>query len=77
MSSKMILRIAVDRALCQGHNRCKRIAPELFELDEYGIASVVGDGLVPDHLHEQARLAESNCPEFAVSVTEESAGGSQ
>jgi len=71
MASKTVLRIAVDRELCQGHNRCKKLAPELVELDDYGLARVAGDGIVPAGMEEQARLAQANCPEFAVSVTEE------
>jgi cytochrome P450 len=34
MSGK--LKIHVDQDKCQGHARCKSLAPELFELDEYG-----------------------------------------
>lgn len=75
MAGKTLLRVAVDRELCQGHNRCKKLAPALFELDDYGLAAVVGDGIVPAGMEEQARLAQANCPEFAVSVTEEQAGG--
>ena len=40
------LRIHVDQDKCQGHARCKSLAPELFELDEYGNAHEVGDGTV-------------------------------
>ena len=41
------LKVRVDRDKCQGHNRCKALAPELFELDEYGNAREKGDGTVP------------------------------
>jgi ferredoxin len=64
------LKVRVDREKCQGHNRCKALAPELFELDEYGNAREKGDGSVPPGLEEKAYLAKSNCPEFAVEVTE-------
>ena len=69
-----VLRISVDRERCQGHNRCKKLAPELIELDDYGTAAVAGDGVVPQGLEEKARLAEANCPEFAIHLVEESAG---
>ncbi|MGE3268881.1 MAG: ferredoxin [Chloroflexota bacterium] len=62
------LRVHVDRERCQGHTRCYAIAPELFELDDLGNASEVGDGLVPHGLEEKARLAEANCPEEAVCI---------
>ena len=64
------LKLVVDAALCQGHNRCTKIAPELFDLDDYGHASARGDGTVAPALEEKARLAERNCPEFAISIQE-------
>jgi ferredoxin len=45
MSGK--LRIRVDQDKCQGHARCKSLAPELFELDTFGNAHEAGDGTVP------------------------------
>ena len=71
MSQPKSLRVRVDPDKCQGHNRCKAVAPELFELDEYGNAREVGDGKVPAALEEKAYLAKSNCPEFAVEIVEE------
>lgn len=65
------LRVHVDQDKCQGHNRCMVLAPDLFEVDDYGTASAVGDGLVPEGQEPAARLAESNCPEFAITITEE------
>lgn len=70
MSESKSLRVRVDPDKCQGHNRCKAVAPELFELDEYGNAREIGDGTVPQDLEEKAYLAQSNCPEFAVEIIE-------
>jgi ferredoxin len=69
MSAK--LRIRVDQDKCQGHARCKSLASELFTLDEYGNAHEIGDGTVPDGLEDKAWLAQTNCPEMAIDVTEE------
>jgi ferredoxin len=69
MSGK--LKIRVDQDKCQGHARCKSLAPELFELDEFGNAHEVGDGSVPSGLEDKAWLAQTNCPEIAIEVTEE------
>ncbi len=71
MSSQKSLRVRVDPEKCQGHNRCKAVAPELFVLDEYGNAREAGDGSVPAGLEDKAYLAKSNCPEFAVEILEE------
>lgn len=65
------IRVAVDADLCQGHNRCYALAPELFDVDDYGTAVVIGDGTVAPELEDKARLAAANCPEYAISITEE------
>ncbi|HLL26825.1 MAG TPA: ferredoxin [Xanthobacteraceae bacterium] len=65
------LRVHVNPEKCQGHNRCKALSPELFELDEYGNAKEIGDGVVPAGLEEKAWLAQANCPEFAIEIIEE------
>lgn len=69
MSGK--LKVRVDQDKCQGHARCKALAPELFDLDEYGNAHAHGDGSVPAGLEDKAWLAKSNCPEIAIEVIEE------
>ena len=66
-----ILKIRVDQEKCQGHARCKSLAPELFELDEFGNAHEVGDGIVPKGLEDKAWLAQTNCPEIAIDIIED------
>ena len=65
------MRVHVDQAKCQGHNRCAALAPDLFEIDDYGSAHPVGDGVVPAGRESAARLAVDNCPEFAVHVSDD------
>jgi ferredoxin len=67
--------VQVDRDKCQGHNRCYALAPELFEIDEYGYSSEVDGGVVPEGLEDKARLAVGNCPEYAISFVEGGNGG--
>ena len=69
MSGKLKIHVAQDK--CQGHARCKSLAPELFEFDEFGNAHEIGDGAVPAGLEDKARLAQANCPEIAIDVIEE------
>jgi ferredoxin len=71
MSKSPRLKLRVDQEKCQGHARCKSLAPELFELDEYGNAHEIGDGSVPEGLEDKAWLAKANCPEIAIDVIEE------
>ena len=64
------MRVRGDAAQCQGHNRCYALAPDLFDVDDLGYATAVGDGVVPAGMEEQARLAAANCPELAIEITE-------
>jgi ferredoxin len=60
------VRIRVDPDKCQGHARCYALAPELFDIDDYGQSTAKGDGSVPAGLEDKARLAIANCPEYAI-----------
>ena len=63
-----MMRVRVDGAKCQGHNRCIQTATKLFDVDEYGYSHERNDGVVPPELEEKARLAVKNCPERAISI---------
>lgn len=63
------MKIHVISDKCQGHNRCYAIAPELFDVDDYGYATEIGDGEVPAGQESKAELAAANCPEHAIEVT--------
>jgi ferredoxin len=65
------MKVHVDSDKCQGHNRCYALAPELFDVDDFGMSMVIGDGTVPAGLEDKARLAVANCPEYAVTITED------
>lgn len=68
MSSESTFKVWVDPDKCQGHNRCYSLAPELFDVDELGMASAKGDGIVPADLLDKAQKAVANCPEYAVTL---------
>jgi ferredoxin len=65
----MMVKVSVDADLCQGHARCQALAPEVFDLDEWGHAVVRVDDLVDD-VAELAHRAALNCPERAITVSE-------
>lgn len=65
----MTAQVHVDQDRCQGHNRCYSLAPELFEIDDLGMASEKGTGEVPPELLDKARRAVANCPEYAVTLS--------
>jgi ferredoxin len=59
------LQIFVDRDLCLGAQNCKHIAPDLFEIDDEGLAVVISS----DPAREQVSLeAAHSCPSGAISV---------
>ena len=64
------MRVHLDSEKCQGHNRCYSLAPELFDVDDFGQAVLLMDGELPEALHDKARLSASNCPEFAIKIVE-------
>lgn len=67
--SETTFKVWVDPDKCEGHNRCYSLAPELFEVDDLGYASAIGDGTVAPELVDKARRAVANCPEYAISLT--------
>ncbi len=66
------MRVRIDSELCQGHQMCAILAPDVFDADEEGYGIVTGDGQVPTELEEDVRQAASSCPEGAVIVEETS-----
>lgn len=56
---------------CQGHNRCYALAPDLFDVDDLGMAVVIGDGTVAGDQLDNTRLAVANCPEYAIALDEQ------
>ena len=65
------MKVHVDAERCQGHGRCYALAPDLFEPDDLGNGSEVGEGSVPPDRQDTARLAVANCPEQAIEITED------
>ena len=64
----MTVRVYVDQAKCQGHNRCYALAPELFDVDDLGTARERHGGEVPTGFETKVRVAAANCPEYAIFV---------
>jgi ferredoxin len=60
----------VDHDKCQGHALCRALAPELFQLDDYGDARETMVGCIPAELIEKASVARANCPEEAIIIVE-------
>jgi ferredoxin len=60
------LRIRLDRTLCDGFGFCAKHAPDYFSLDDWGYASMVGDGTVPEQDRDAVMRALLDCPVHAI-----------
>lgn len=60
------LRIKLDRTLCDGFGICAKHAPDYFSLDDWGYASLVGDGTVPEEDRDAVMRALLDCPVHAI-----------
>jgi len=65
------LRITVDRNKCTGEGVCVGIAPEVFELNDEGVAEVIElEGADRETIIE----AGQGCPTEAITVIDEATG---
>jgi ferredoxin len=60
------MRIKLDRTLCDGFGLCAKHAPEYFSLDDWGYASLVGNGEIPKQDHDAVMRALLDCPVHAI-----------
>jgi ferredoxin len=60
------MRIRLDRTLCDGFGVCAKHAPGYFSLDDWGYASLIGDGTVPEADHDAVKRALLDCPVHAI-----------
>lgn len=61
------MKVAIDAAVCDGKGYCKRFAPEVFGLDEWGYGMVlVAD--VPPEQEANAQAAVEACPLQAITT---------
>lgn len=60
------MRIRLDRTMCDGFGTCAKHAPEYFSLDDWGYASMIGDGTVPAADRPAVLRALLDCPVHAI-----------
>ncbi|BDX31119.1 ferredoxin [Mycobacterium antarcticum] len=65
MVSKSI-RIRLDRTICDGFGACAKHAPDYFSLDDWGYASLIGNGVVRDGDEDAVKRALLDCPVHAI-----------
>lgn len=62
------MRIRLDRTICDGFGVCAARAPGHFSLDDWGYASLIGDGQVAPEDEPAVNRAILGCPVHAVTV---------
>jgi ferredoxin len=60
------MKIRLDRTVCDGFGLCAKHAPEHFSLDDWGYASLIGDGVVAEKDHDAVMRALLDCPVHAI-----------
>ena len=60
------MRIKLDRTLCDGFGTCALHAPDVFSLDDWGYASLTGDGNIAPEQEAGVRRALLDCPVHAI-----------
>jgi ferredoxin len=60
------MKIRLDRTLCDGFGICAKHAPGYFSLDDWGYASLEGDGVVADADEDAVTRALLDCPVHAI-----------
>jgi ferredoxin len=63
------MKVEVDADLCEGYGTCLSIAPDVFELDEWGYAFVKSED-VPHGQEDLVRRATLECPMNAIRFAE-------
>jgi ferredoxin len=62
------MKAIVDATKCEAYGACVERCPSVFQLDEWGYASVIGDGTVPAGDEANVRAASAACPEAAIAL---------
>ena len=60
------MKIKLDRTICDGFGACAKHAPDYFSLDDWGYASLVGNGDIPEQDHDAVMRAILDCPVHAI-----------
>ena len=64
------MKVVIDHDLCEGHSRCMKTAPEVFEVreDDKSYLLIERPG---EHLRPKVELAVKLCPRQAIAIVEE------
>lgn len=61
--------LKVNKDLCIGCGACQAVCPEVFEIEDDGLATVIVEE-IPEELNEDALDAKEGCPTDAIEEAE-------
>jgi ferredoxin len=61
------VKVKIDRELCTGDAICAELCPNVFEIDNEGLAIVILEE-VPEDLEEDVEEAAESCPEECIFI---------
>jgi len=64
------MKLKVDKDICIGCGACQATAPDVFEINDEGLADVIVEE-VPEELNEDAIDAKEGCPVDAIEEVED------
>ena len=64
-----MVRVEVDKMVCEANGTCGRIAPEVFQLDDDDELHILQPEPPPD-LEDKVREAVDRCPKLALTISE-------
>jgi ferredoxin len=64
------MKVKVDHDACEGHGKCAKAAPAVFELRDDDLSYVLIDE-IPESEVERVRTAARMCPRQAIQIIEE------
>lgn len=64
------MKLIVDKDICIGCGACQATAPDVFEIDDEGLAEVIVEE-IPEELNEDALDALEGCPVSAIAEDNE------
>ena len=63
------MKLLVDGAVCTGHGRCYRLAPDVLSYDDEGYVAIRDEPIAfPSDQRELAEEIVGTCPEQAISL---------
>ena len=65
------MKVVVNRDNCIGCGACEALCPEIFQIDDEGLSTVIDNNEIKDELLEKVTEAMESCPTSAIEEAKE------